>query len=58
MSRLTEPRFRSEEARTRHPDGQGLGLAIARDVAARHDLELRFEPGPEGRGLRVTLEST
>ncbi len=57
MTRLTEPRFRSEEARTRHPDGQGLGLAIARDVAARHDLALRFAHGPDGEGLRVTLES-
>ena len=57
IGRLTEPRFRSEEARTRHPDGQGLGLAIARDVAARHDLALRFEPGPDGVGLSVTLES-
>lgn len=55
LSRMTEPRFRSEEARTRHPDGQGLGLAIARDVAERHGMTLEFTRGPEGQGLRATL---
>jgi two-component system sensor histidine kinase TctE len=37
------------------PAGAGLGLAIARAIAARHGGALRLEAGGSGRGLRATL---
>ncbi len=36
-------------------EGAGLGLAIAREIAARHGAELRIESAPNGRGTRVTV---
>ncbi|MFS8084407.1 MAG: sensor histidine kinase [Acidobacteriota bacterium] len=36
-------------------EGAGLGLAIAREIAARHGAELRIESTPAGRGTRVTV---
>lgn len=35
--------------------GSGLGLAIAERAAARNGASIRLEPGPEGRGLLVTV---
>ncbi|WAS92730.1 sensor histidine kinase [Nannocystis punicea] len=52
LARLVERGFRSDAARTRAPDGQGLGLHIAARVAALHDLELVFS-SPPGGGLQV-----
>jgi signal transduction histidine kinase len=54
MARLPERRFRGAEARTRHPEGSGLGLHIARDVARRHGFDLAFTT-PEHGGLAVTF---
>ncbi len=54
LVRLGERGFRTDDARTRQPQGTGLGLHIARDVAARLGLTLRFARG-EPRGLVVTL---
>jgi len=54
LGRLTERRFRSEEARTRDPDGGGLGLAIAADVIARHGWTLSFAHA-DGGGLEATI---
>jgi signal transduction histidine kinase len=34
--------LRSDQARSRHPDGQGLGLHIALEVARRHGFQLDF----------------
>ena len=45
---------RGDEARTRHPHGKGLGLSIARRVAAAHDWRFDLRPGAEG-GLEVEL---
>ncbi|KQQ36339.1 hypothetical protein ASF61_08910 [Duganella sp. Leaf126] len=36
--------------------GCGLGLPIAREIAARHGARLRIEPGVGGRGTRVVVE--
>ncbi len=52
LARLPERRFRGEEARSRHPEGSGLGLHIARDVAHHHGFDLAFRPSEHG-GLEV-----
>ncbi|MEO8359243.1 MAG: HAMP domain-containing sensor histidine kinase [Vicinamibacteria bacterium] len=48
VQRLGESRFRSEEARSRRPNGMGLGLSIARDVARRHGFSLSLGNSAEG----------
>jgi two-component system, OmpR family, sensor histidine kinase BaeS len=55
LSRLVERGFRGGDARTRTPDGQGLGLHITWRVARLHELELTFAPSSYG-GLQVDLE--
>ena len=55
LSRLVERGFRGDAARTRSPDGQGLGLHIATRVAALHGHTLRFAASEYG-GLQVDLE--
>ncbi|AKT40291.1 sensor histidine kinase [Chondromyces crocatus] len=57
LTRLVERGFRGNEARTRAPDGQGLGLNIACRVAELHGLSLNFQPSEYG-GLQVDLEGT
>jgi signal transduction histidine kinase len=54
VRRLGESRFRSEAARARRPNGMGLGLSIAMDVARRHDFSLSFRNVPEG-GFEAVL---
>ncbi len=55
LSRLVERGFRGDEARTRSPDGQGLGLNITYRVAQLHGLKLGLGPSEYG-GLQVDLE--
>ena len=57
LRKLGEPRFRSDEARSRNPEGQGLGVTIAREVAEYHQLDLIFERG-EGPDERPGLSAT
>jgi signal transduction histidine kinase len=54
LARLGESRFRSEAARSRRPNGMGLGLSIARDVARRHDFTLSLGNRSEG-GFEAVL---
>ena len=58
MERLTERSWRADSARTRYPDGKGLGLAIAKEVATRHGMTLTLSSAPELGGLRVELKGT
>ncbi|MES2940940.1 MAG: sensor histidine kinase N-terminal domain-containing protein [Pseudomonadota bacterium] len=37
-------------------EGNGLGLAIAEQIAQVHHSQLQLQPGVGGRGLKVTLE--
>lgn len=55
LARVVERGYRTGDARTRAPDGQGVGLDIAWRVARLHGFELRFAPSEHG-GLEVTLE--
>ncbi|WP_326767882.1 HAMP domain-containing histidine kinase [Streptomyces sp. NBC_01591] len=52
--RIFERFVRLDDARTRDDGGAGLGLAIARDVAARHGGRLTVDGAPEG-GARFEL---
>jgi signal transduction histidine kinase len=54
LSRLAERGFRGEEARTRHPEGQGIGLHITYQVAQLHGLSLTLGRSEYG-GLEVEL---
>jgi len=54
LARLGERGFRGDAARTRSPDGQGIGLHITSRVAELHGLSLRFGASSYG-GLRVEL---
>jgi two-component system, OmpR family, sensor histidine kinase BaeS len=54
LSRLTERGYRGSAARTRAPDGQGLGLDIAFRVARAHGMRLALRPSELG-GLEAEL---
>ena len=54
MAKLSERAYRGDGARARYPDGKGLGLAIARQVADQHGFELKLAH-PEAGGLQVEL---
>ncbi|EPH42715.1 HAMP domain-containing sensor histidine kinase [Streptomyces aurantiacus] len=52
--RIFERFVRLDDARSRDEGGAGLGLAIARDVATRHDGTLTVDESPDG-GAQFTL---
>lgn len=54
LARLGERFYRVDKARSRELGGAGLGLAIARRIAAAHGGMLVFESAPS-RGTTVTL---
>lgn len=53
-ARVFERHFRSESARNSAVSGNGLGLAISRDIVRKHGGELTFESTP-GEGTVVTM---
>jgi signal transduction histidine kinase len=52
---LAERGFRSERARSRSPEGRGLGLHITKRVLDAHSMQLRLTT-PELGGLQVEIE--
>ncbi len=54
LPRIFDDYYRTEEAVRHNKDSTGLGLAIARHVAASHRIRVRVESAP-GRGTMVTL---
>ena len=54
LRHLAERNYRTGPARRRDPQGLGLGLHIAKDVATRHGLTLEFRAREAG-GLEVVL---
>ncbi len=54
LAKMTTRWFRGSEARTRRPDGRGLGLAIAGESVARIGMTLSFHRPPAG-GLRAEI---
>lgn len=55
LSALVERGARGSEARTRAPEGQGLGLHIAYRAAVLHGYRLTLQPSAYG-GLEAKLE--
>lgn len=55
LSRITEPFYRVDKARSRANGGMGLGLALCKEIAQRHDAILRFESAP-GRGTSAIID--
>jgi signal transduction histidine kinase len=54
IARLAERSYRGDAARQRNPDGLGLGLHIARDVATRHGFSFDIRRSEYG-GLEVEI---
>lgn len=56
LPKLAQRRFRGDDARTRRPDGHGLGLAIATEVFDALGWTLTFHSN-EPSGLRVEIRN-
>jgi signal transduction histidine kinase len=54
LSRLLARGARGDEARSRSPEGQGIGLDIVLRIVAAHGFQIDFGP-VEGGGLRVLI---
>jgi signal transduction histidine kinase len=54
LERILEPFYRLESSRSRDTGGSGLGLTIARGLAAKNDASLKLRNHPEG-GLEASV---
>lgn len=55
MTRIFEPLFRADSARSRHNGGSGLGLAISAAIVHAHGGLISAHPSPMG-GLRIEVD--
>lgn len=55
LETVFDPFYRRETSRSRETGGTGLGLTIARNIAAKHSSTLKLRNHPEG-GLEAVLE--
>jgi signal transduction histidine kinase len=55
QDRIFERFGRADDARTRDDGGTGLGLAIARDIAQRHQGQIRYDNSWTG-GARFIID--
>lgn len=56
LPRLFERFYQADSGVNRRFGGMGLGLALVREIIARHDGRIWAESGGDGRGLTVTFE--
>jgi len=54
LARVARRAYRSRSARARHPEGEGLGLSIANEIAVRHAFELALS-NASPNGLEVAI---
>jgi signal transduction histidine kinase len=57
LAQLTQRGFRDDRARSRNPEGRGLGLDITRRVIDAHAMQLSLSASEAG-GLQVDLEGS
>jgi signal transduction histidine kinase len=54
LRHITEPFYRAEKSRNRKDGGAGLGLAVCKQIAERHEAKLEFTSQP-GAGTTVKV---
>lgn len=58
IGQIFEPFYRADKSRSRKTGGVGLGLALCREIAARHDGSLKTESNPgQGTVIRFSFPS-
>jgi len=57
ITRVVEPFFQVDKARSRNQSGAGLGLALCKQIAAVHNAKMGIE-STEGIGTKIKIEFT